>query len=75
MTITAITRYEASCNVCRQDLDDQDSGDRLDFPDAESATEYADQCGWTVRGDELVCTRQDGKHEAATQDRPNQERP
>jgi hypothetical protein len=63
MTITVITRYAASCNACGRELDDDESGGRLDFPDADSATEYAiDGRGWTVHGEDLICTSQDERH-------------
>lgn len=69
MPITAITRYQAACDACGRPLDDEESGSRIDFPDPESAAEYAvDCCDWTIVGDKLVCTRRDEKHEAVRGD-------
>jgi hypothetical protein len=62
MAIEAITRYEASCDICRRSLDDAESGDRADFPDPESAAEYAERHGWIVWPDGLICPRQNESH-------------
>lgn len=61
MTITAITRYEASCSACGRPFYEA-KYERLDFPSVDAANDYAEICGWTVQGDDLICTSRDERH-------------
>lgn len=62
MALTEVTMHALACDACGSALDDEEGGTL--FATAADANIAARASGWTVLGDEYLCSLRDATHQA-----------